>query len=96
MAEVPAAEVSFEDGFFQTIRNNQRFDIFDLARAFAENAAPPDDLRAPLAALTALASAAAGASEKAAGSGAGSGGSADFSSVAGSAAGSAGAAGAAA
>ena len=54
LMEVAPSEVSFEDGFFQTIRNNQRFDIFDLARAVAENAALPDDLRAPLAAKKTL------------------------------------------
>ena len=48
LMEVPVAEVSFEDGFFQTIRNNQRFDIFDLARAIAGNPALPEELRIPL------------------------------------------------
>jgi len=54
LLEVPADEVSFEDGFFQTIRNNRRFDIFDLARAIAANPALPEELRVPLAAKKTL------------------------------------------
>ena len=54
LLEVFAGEVSFEDGFFQTTRNNQRLDIFDLARAIAANPALPDELRMPLAAKKTL------------------------------------------
>ena len=54
LLEVPAAEVTFEDGFFQTTRNNRRFDIFDLARAIAGNPAVPEELRVPLAAKKTL------------------------------------------
>ena len=54
LLEVSAGEVSFEDGFFQTTRNNQRLDIFDLARAIAANPALPDELRMPLAAKKTL------------------------------------------
>ena len=49
LMEVAASEVAFEDGLFQCARNNQRFDIFDLARAAASNDALPEALRAPLA-----------------------------------------------
>ena len=52
--EVPVADVAFADGFFQTLRNNRRYDIFDLARAAASNTSLPEDLRAPLAAKRTL------------------------------------------
>ena len=52
--EVPVADVTFADGFFQTLRNNRRYDIFDLARAAASNTSLPEDLRAPLAAKRTL------------------------------------------
>ena len=48
LLEVEADDVTFEDGLFQTIRNNRRLDIFDLARAIAGDAALPDDLRSQL------------------------------------------------
>ncbi len=54
LMEVPASEVAFEDGFFQCVRNNQRFDIFDLARAAATNDSLPEELRAPLVAKKVL------------------------------------------
>ncbi len=54
LLEVAPSAVNFEDGFFQTIGNNRRFDIFDLARAVADNAALPEDLRVPLAAKKTL------------------------------------------
>ncbi len=54
LMEAPPSEVAFEDGFFQCARNNQRFDIFDLARAAATNESLPEELRAPLAAKKTL------------------------------------------
>ena len=46
---VEASEITFSDGLFQTIRNNRRLDIFDLARAAAEDTSLPETLRKPLA-----------------------------------------------
>ena len=45
---VAVDDVSFEDGLFQSVQNNQRFDIFDLAKAAATRADLPQDLRQPL------------------------------------------------
>lgn len=44
-------EVGFRDGFFQSADSNRRFNVFDIARAIAENHALPPELRAPLAAV---------------------------------------------
>ncbi len=46
---VAAEQVDFTEGFFQCEANNQRLDIFDLARAIESGAGLPDDARAPLA-----------------------------------------------
>ncbi len=48
LLDVAVDDVRFEDGFFQTLHNNRRFDIFDLAKECASNSALPDELRAPL------------------------------------------------
>ena len=51
---VTPADVAFEDGLFRAPRNNRHLDIFDLARAAAQDASLPAALRAPLVAKKTL------------------------------------------
>jgi len=46
---VKAEDVAFDDGFFHAPQSNRRLDIFDVARAIANEPALPPELKAPLA-----------------------------------------------
>jgi carbon-monoxide dehydrogenase large subunit len=43
-----AEDVRFDDGFFHALHSNRRLDIFDIARAIADDPALAPDLRQPL------------------------------------------------
>jgi carbon-monoxide dehydrogenase large subunit len=46
---VDAAAIAFKDGLFQTVSQNRRFSLFDVAQAIETDASLPDALRKPLA-----------------------------------------------